>query len=376
VRPDEWGQAFRAIVALPIGNEGGMALPAILDFDRLLSPISDESPCGSDLRWEGIYQQIKDARPKQDRDAFGLDEGSLPNWTPVVDMTSEALASQSKDLMLAAWLTEALVHEHGLAGCRDGLKLINGLLETFWEQVYPRPDGADLEPRVAPLVFLTTSDRGARLPIALREAPLTPDRDEVYSWNYWRARQKFDGENNEAFALRAAEVAEKTQKFDQAVARMPLDFAKGLYETIEEAQAELAKLNKNLNERFGDVAPGSHALRGALDDCQLRVRLILKDRGVDDGHEVAEGAGAEENGHVRGAMAGPIQSREEAFRRLAEVATFLRQKEPQNPIYLLVERAVLWSRMPFEQLLGELVKDSSARGQVGELLGIKPPENS
>ncbi|HEX3727613.1 MAG TPA: type VI secretion system protein TssA [Pirellulales bacterium] len=351
-------------------------MPAILNFERILSPISEENPCGADLRWEAIFQRIKDARPKQDRDAFGLDESNAPDWSPVVDMAFEALASQSKDLMLAAWLTEALVHEHGFAGCRDGLKLINGLLSNFWEPLYPRPDGADLEPRVAPLVFLTASDRGARLPIALRETPLTPDRDEVYSWNYWRARQKFDGENNDAFALRANEVAEKTQKFDQAVAKMPLDFARSLYETIEEAQAELTLLNNNLNERFGDVAPGSHALRSALDDCGLRVRLILKDRGADDVQTAGESASAQENGHVSGGVAGPIQSREEAFRRLAEVASFLRQKEPQNPIYLLVERAVLWSRMPFEQLLGELVKDSSARGQIGELLGIKPPEDS
>jgi len=40
-----------------------------------------------------------------------------------------------------------------------------------------------------------------------------------------------------------------------------------------------------------------------------------------------------------------------------------------------VERAVLWSKMPFEELLRELVKDAGARGQIGELLGIKSQQD-
>jgi type VI secretion system protein ImpA len=351
-----------------------MPSPDILDFDRLLAPIRGDNACGADLRWEPIYQQIKEARPKEDRDAFGLDGPEVADWSPVVDLASDAVATQSKDLMLAAWLTEALVHLHGFAGFRDGLKLVNGLLENFWEGLYPRPDGDDLEPTAAPLVFLTAEGRGARLAIALRESPLTPDRDETYSWNYWNARQQIKGESVEAFALRAVEVEEKTRKFDEAIGRMSLDVTRQLYEDIQEGREELARLTKNLDGKFGEVAPGTSKLRDAANDCHTRVRIIFKDKG--GFAESAEDESGGENGQAQGGISGPIKSREDAFRRLAEVAAFLRQREPQNPIYLLVERAVSWSRMPFDQLLGELIKDSSARGQVGELLGIKPPEGS
>ena len=101
--------------------------------------------------------------------------------------------------MLAAWLTEALVHRHGFAGFRDGLKLINGLLENLWDGLYPRPDEGDLEPRAAPLVFLTMEGRGRACPKSLKDAPLTPDRDEIFSWSYWRARQPMPNEPVEAF---------------------------------------------------------------------------------------------------------------------------------------------------------------------------------
>jgi type VI secretion system protein ImpA len=137
---------------------------------------------------------------------------------------------------------------------------------------------------------------------------------------------------------------------------------------------ELARFTKNLNEKFGDVAPGTTKLRSALEDCLMRAKNIFKEKG---GFDQADDAGEEGayggNGQAQGSASGPIRTREDAFRRLAEVAAYLRVKEPQNPIYLLVERAVAWSRLPFDQLLGELIKDSSARSQVGELLGIKPP---
>lgn len=356
-----------------------MASPGILDFDRLLAPIEGDDPCGGELRWDPVYQEIKDARPKSSRDAFGLDESEeVFDWNPVLELTTDALAERSKDLMLASWLTEALVNLHGFAGFRDGFRLINQLLEQYWDGLYPRPDEGDLEPRVSPLVFLTTEGRGAQLPNMLREAPLTPEREPIFSWNYWRARQQRDGETVDAFAARAAEVEEKTRQFDEAVLRMSGDFARDLYEDMQEAQAALAEFNRITNEQFGELSPGTTSLRGALDDCLLRMRSICKEKGVFD---LADDESGEEegssNGHAGGGgISGPIKTREDAFRRLAEVATFLRQKEPQNPIYLLVERAVLWSRMPFEQLLHELIKDAGARDQVTELLGIRPPPDA
>ena len=184
-------------------------------------------------------------------------------------------------------------------------------------------------------------------------------------------------EKVETFAQRAAEVAEKTEKFDQAVARMSVEFTKNLYEDIQQSKDELARLTKNANAKFGEFAPGTTKLRGALEDCFKRVESIFKDKGGLTEMDASEEEGLlGVNGQPQGSASGPLRSREDAFRRLAEVAAFLRQKEPQSPIYLLVERAVAWSRMPFDQLLGEMIKDASARGQVGELLGIKPPPDA
>ena len=94
-------------------------------------------------------------------------------------------------------------------------------------------------------------------------------------------------------------------------------------------------------------------------------RNIFKDKGgfAEPPSGGEEESTSESNGEAPGrSIAGPIRTRDDAFRRLAEVAAFLRQREPQSPIYLLVERAVSWSRMPFDQLLGRA--DQGRRRQV------------
>ena len=45
-----------------------------------------------------------------------------------------------KDLEIAAWLTEALLRDGGLAGLAAGVGLMAGLVEAFWDELYPLPD--------------------------------------------------------------------------------------------------------------------------------------------------------------------------------------------------------------------------------------------
>ena len=46
-----------------------------------------------------------------------------PDWRPVAEKATKILGEQSKDLEVCAYLIEALVRMHGLAGMRDGYRL-------------------------------------------------------------------------------------------------------------------------------------------------------------------------------------------------------------------------------------------------------------
>ncbi len=363
-----------------------MATPDLLDFDQLLNPISADNPSGDDLKWDSAYEEIKAARKQGNRDL--VDDGAEetpPNWSLIIDQASAAISTRSKDLMLGAWLTEALISLHGFAGCRDGFKLLNELQERFWDTVYPQvPEDGDLEMRLAPLVWSTTGDRGGKLPILIRQSPLIPKNGErVFNWNYWessfRVKPKGDSESEDAFANRKQRSDEQAKSYQEAMQTATRETIQNLADDLHAALAEVNRFSDILQHRFARLAPGVSELRKGLEDCNDIATRTLKEKG---GSETATGEATVNSSSASsaggqldaGVSAGAIRSRQEAFNRLEEIANFLRQVEPHSPVSYLVQRAVNWGRMPFEDLLQELLKDTTVRAQVGELLGIKSTE--
>jgi type VI secretion system protein ImpA len=68
---------------------------------------------------------------------------------------------------------------------------------------------------------------------------------------------------------------------------------------------------------------------------------------------------------------GEPRSREEAFQRLAMIAAYLKRTEPQHPVSYLLERAVRWTKMPFEEWLGEVIHSDEVLAHLRDTLGIK-----
>ena len=85
-----------------------------------------------------------------------------PIIAQVIKLTTEALSKKSKDLQLAAWLTEALLRQQGAGGLADGLDLLRGLVENFWDSVYPELEDGDAEMRATPLEWVGIAARRRR----------------------------------------------------------------------------------------------------------------------------------------------------------------------------------------------------------------------
>jgi type VI secretion system protein ImpA len=71
---------------------------------------------------------------------------------------------------------------------------------------------------------------------------------------------------------------------------------------------------------------------------------------------------------------GPIRSRAEAYRRLAEAADYLIKTEPHSPVPYLVKRAIGWGGMNLQDLLPELVRNNSELSEIYRLLQFGRPE--
>jgi type VI secretion system protein ImpA len=142
-------------------------------LDDLLQPIPGDNPSGQDLRYDKIYDDIRESR-REDED---LNQGAWQTERKVADLpktislATNALKQKTKDLQIAAWLTDANLRKDGFAGLALGLKLFYGLLDKFWDTVYPPIEEDDLELRAAPLTM--------KLDIQVRQSPLNR---EGHSW--------------------------------------------------------------------------------------------------------------------------------------------------------------------------------------------------
>src|SRR6516164_4991146 len=159
-----------------------MASAAVLDLAKLVAPIPGQKPTGVDLREESslnsAYYAIKDARnaaraAERQLVGDGEEPTSPPDWRPVLEHGMTVLAGQSKDLEIAAYVIEALVRLHGFAGLRDGFRLARGLVENYWDGLYPQPDEDGLVTRVAPLTGLNGDDAEGTLIQPIAKVPLT-----------------------------------------------------------------------------------------------------------------------------------------------------------------------------------------------------------
>ncbi len=261
-----------------------------LDVSSILSPIPGDNPAGADLRYEAVYDEIKEARKADDELERGDWQRDLKaaDWSKVVQLSCAALAQKSKDLQLAVWLTEGLVKTDGFQGFALGLEVINGLLQNFWEHLYPEIEDGDLDYRAGRLAFLNDS-----LWLLLKQTPLT-DRSKAnaYSWLDWKESREVgyekdllaeDGSVDEKRQQRrSAAIADgklTAEEFDKALAYTGEGFSKEQLHALLEAQKQFTVLDELVDEKFGDQGPTFAQLRETLADCQLFFARLFKEKG-------------------------------------------------------------------------------------------------
>ena len=126
--------------------------------EDILTPIPGDNPAGVSLRYDPIYDKIKEARREDDNLNQGnwKTERKVADWNFVMKHCEEQLCTRTKDLQLAAWLVEAKSKKGGFPALIEGLDLVSKLINEFWDHVYPEIEDDDEELRGSPLVWLST----------------------------------------------------------------------------------------------------------------------------------------------------------------------------------------------------------------------------
>ena len=351
------------------------------DLDKLLAPISAEQPAGEWLRHGSVYDAIREARSEDDPTlARGVWQRELKraDWEKVETLAAEALETRSKDLQLAVWLLEAWLHRHGFAGAEPGLKLLTGLCEGFWDDLWPPLEDGDPEYRLSPLRWIND-----KLYLAFKRIPVTrPDDDRAgeHTWADWESAVRLSrvAEVDPEKAKSAAGARVTREKLLAAVTVTPTGIYRRADADLAAARVALAELGHVLDERCGEAAPTFGQVEATLTAIHHFVQGVLRERGDEDETDfdlppAAAGAavGGIDDETQRALASGPIKSRADAYRRLSEAAEYLLRTEPHSPTSYLVQRAVSWGGMSLGEVLAELLHNKADLHTVYQLLGIQ-----
>lgn len=364
-------------------------VPPVIDFEALLQPISEENPSGEPMQYSGLYDELREARRADDP---SLSQGQwqselkVADYRQVVNLAIPALTSKTKDLQVSVWLSEALTALNGFTGLRDSLQLIRRLEEGFWDTLFPEIDEGDMEGRANAIEWMNT-----QLSQSLKKLPITAG--EGFSFIDWEESTRFDvpediesleydeREKYQALKTQAENEKRKTgAMWRKAKAATNREFCELLNLTITECLNELELLDRTNEEKFDrNQVPGVNDLKKSLGSVQTVVAKLLEEkRELEPDPEeetAAEVTETSEDGEtvVRKGPAiatGAIQSRQDALKRLSDVAEYFRKNEPNSPIASIIQRAVKWGNMPFDVLIQDLIKDDSVIGQVRQTLGF------
>lgn len=330
--------------------------------DDLLNPIPGENPCGADLRYDNkllIYDKIKEARRQED----ALDQGDWQHERKVADfaqvskLAQEALAEKTKDLQLAAWLTEAQLNKEGFPGLLQGLDLCHGLCVKFWETIYPPIEDGDLDLRIAPLEWLGS------LELSLKTVPLTNAGYNFLKYQESRAvGYENQAQTDKDKASRETKLAEgklDPEVFDKAFVETPKAYYAHSEKALDASLKTLGQLDEFCTEKCGDSAPSFGKFKRAMEEVRHVVHQLLekkRETEPDPVEEVAEAGAAGEGGEARAAGGGPSilisvmtssepPDRREAIASVARAAAFLRKREPLSPAPYLMMRGLRWGEL-------------------------------
>lgn len=346
-------------------------------LEPLLAPLPGPDSAGVALRYDPQYRQIQNARQEDDA-SLPMGEWEAPlrqaDWSEVAGLCCNVLATRSKDLQVAAWLSEAWLRLYGADGMLAGVNLLLGLIERYWDGAWPRIEDGEHEPRCSPFVW---ADRNLALACA-QHLPLLKNEEGEPPWLYledWR-RSAMRGAGNG----QASETKEHGIDPDlvRRLAKQPLNqaYLRNQLPKLESIRLTWRKMGQALDERLGLDAPGLRTMDEQLSALIRTASNLLND--IADGGDAFEATDSAliaeapiVDGGVQPETFADCTGRDQAYRQLGLIADYLRSIEPHSPTPYLLRKAVDWGRMSPEELMRDVMQDDGTFARYLSLLAPK-----
>lgn len=346
---------------------------ARIDIEELLAAVSEDQPCGENLEYDVEFGELERSAQGKAEQAMGdsVVPAEPPNWKTIDGLTCQ-LAGRSKDLRVLSQLIRAQLGLHGLEGLNDGLALLHGTLERYWDSVHPQLDSDDdNDPTLRVNIIMGLSD-GETLLQELRLAPVVTSR-ALGTFSYRdiavASGEIGSGEENGkqtdqatiAAAFRDASLTDL--EVSAAAARGALDHARGIEAFVTEQVGAsngpnlgpivdvLRSIDRILAEQVGLLGGTGEAAETESDE-----------------ESDMQGGGAEAQGTTGAPRAGggQVNSREDVVKAIDRICAYYARNEPSSPVPLLLQRAKRLVAKDFMEILRDMVPSGvSEAEQIG-----------
>jgi type VI secretion system protein ImpA len=341
-----------------------------LDLELLLNKISPDSPCGEDLEEDSTFLKLQEEARFVEEKQMGdsIIPAEEPDWKTVRSLALELLG-RTRDIQIAMHLCCALVRTDGFNGLAQGVTLLKGWLNDYWDSVHPRQDPEDDYPilRVNILSFLNdyTLMRG---PIS--HIPLTQSALGNFSW---RDIEIAEGKISPVEDEQPPEMSIIEAAFNDTDFLTLQNQAKSIQQTLEQVQGITAFVTEKVDSvNAPDLSALINLLKGIVNLVGEKVqqRQLLESE-ADDLETKGEPGEMPANAAVGSSATKPagIHNRNDVVRAIDEICKYYDRYEPSSPVPFLLLRAKKLLTMNFMEIMRDMTPD--AVNQAENICGIQ-----
>lgn len=329
------------------------------DLDNLLQPVSADAPCGSDLEYDPAFAELERVSQGKAEQQIGetIIPAEEPEWKAVQKKALELLP-RGKDLRAAVHLARSLLRTDGWPGFAQGLNVLRGFVETYWEGLYPRLDPDDDNDPTMRINILNGLADGTVLN-AVRSTPLVASR--TLGRFGLKELEIASGDVPAPVGADGNPTGPSEASIDGAVMDADLTSLQQTAESVKACVEGLNGLEAAVNAHVGaGTGPNFGKLTALIRRAdqfmtsKLAMRAPAETAGGDSSNGVGHQGGAAPAG---GFVAGAIRSRDDVVKALDAIATYYERYEPSSPIPLFMARCRKMVTMGFVDIVKELVPD-------------------
>lgn len=344
------------------------------DIESLLGDVSGENPCGEDISYDPDFLALEQMLQPKASGMIDIEQDvAEPKWSEVVAL-STSLLQRSKDLRVSVYLAVGLLKKNGFPGMGEGLAVLKGLLERFWDGLYPQLDPDDdndpLE-RINALASLSPESVSAADPFKFKqrvmETPLCNSRQA--------GRFCFRDVQIAKGAITVSEEASSSAPGGAVIDAAFQDTSMEELETISTGVNSCIDSISAITDVFTRQAvdgqsPDLNDLRTILE----KIRSCVKEYLGDSGDQTETGEGAADGGAAASSVSGEIRSSQDAVKMLDRVSRYFEKHEPSSPVPLLLRRAKKLVSKNFVDIVADFCPDGMS--QVDLISGRSPEGNN